>query len=137
VAGITKEETTEDLVSVIDSLSQLLSTKNYQIKDILENLRENDKIISDKDEELEKKDKIIKSLENQISVSVGVANFFLGQSIGNDETNTFQLTFFSSMNIVGATGLGCLWALEWAWQKGKLVIILKFKTIEHVCDFNT
>jgi len=32
----------------------------------LENLRENDKIISDKDEELEKKDKIIKSLENQI-----------------------------------------------------------------------
>jgi len=72
-----------------------------------------------------------------MGVSVGVANFFWGQSINNDETNTFQLTFFSSMKIVGAAGLGGFWALEWAWQKGKLVIILKFKTIEHVCYFKT
>jgi len=38
----------------------------------------------------------------------------LGQSIGIDETNTFQLTLFSSTKFVGATGLGSLWALEWA-----------------------
>jgi len=30
--------------------------------------------------------------------------FFLGQSIGINETNTYQLTFFSSMEIVAATG---------------------------------
>jgi len=29
----------------------------------------------------------------------------LGQSIGIDETNTFQFKFFSSMKIVGATGI--------------------------------
>jgi len=29
-----------------------------------------------------------------MGVRVGVANFFWGQSIGIDETNTFQLTFF-------------------------------------------
>jgi len=40
----------------------------------------------------------------------------LGQSIGIDETNKFQLKFLSSMKTVGATGLGGLWALEWAWQ---------------------
>jgi len=51
-----------------------------------------------------------------MGVRVGVANFFCGQSICIDETNTFQLTFFSSMKIVGATGFGGLWALEWAWQ---------------------
>jgi len=49
-----------------------------------------------------------------MGVSVGVANFFFGQSTCIDETNTFQLKFFSSMKIVGATGLGGLWALEWA-----------------------
>jgi len=38
----------------------------------------------------------------------------LGQSIGIDETNKFQLKFLSSMKTVGATGLGGLWALEWA-----------------------
>jgi len=43
---------------------------------------------------------------------VGVANFFLGQSIGIDETNTFQLKIFSSMKIVDATGLGGLWASQ-------------------------
>jgi len=37
-----------------------------------------------------------------------VANFFLDQSIGIDEINTFQLTFFSSMKIVGATDLGVM-----------------------------
>jgi len=46
---------------------------------------------------------------------VGVENFFLGQSIGIDETNTFLLNFFSSMNIVGATGFAGLWALGLAW----------------------
>jgi len=38
--------------------------------------------------------------------SSGRGKLFLGQSIGIDETNTFQLTFFSIMKIVGATGLG-------------------------------
>jgi len=51
-----------------------------------------------------------------MAVRVGVANFFWGQSIGIDETNTFQLTFLSSMQIVGATGLCGLWAVEWAGQ---------------------
>jgi len=45
-----------------------------------------------------------------VGVRVGVAKFFLDQSIGIDETNTFQLKSFSSMKIVGATGLGGLWA---------------------------
>jgi len=44
---------------------------------------------------------------------------FLGQSIGIDETNTFQLKFISSMKIVGATGLGDLWSLEWAWHSAE------------------
>jgi len=51
-----------------------------------------------------------------VGVRVGVANFFWGHSIGIDETNTFQLKIFSSMKIVGATGLGDFWALERAWQ---------------------
>jgi len=51
-----------------------------------------------------------------MGVRVGVANFFSGQSIGIDETNSCQLKFFSSMKIVGGTGLGGLWALEWAWH---------------------
>jgi len=42
-------------------------------------------------------------------VRVGVANFF---GANQYETNKFQLTFFFSMKIVGATGLGGLWALE-------------------------
>jgi len=33
---------------------------------------------------------------------VGVANFFLGQSIGIDESDTFHLACSSSMKIVGA-----------------------------------
>jgi len=51
-----------------------------------------------------------------MGVRVGVEKFFLEQSIGIDETNTFQQKKFLSMKIVGATGLGCLWALEWAWH---------------------
>jgi len=51
-----------------------------------------------------------------MDVKVGVANFFWGQSIGIEDTYTFQLTLFSSMKIVGATGLGGVWALEWACQ---------------------
>jgi len=47
---------------------------------------------------------------------VGVANIFLDQSIGINNTNTFQLKFLSSMKIVGVTDLGGLWALKWAWQ---------------------
>jgi len=42
-------------------------------------------------------------------VNVGVANFFLGQSVGIDENNTFQIFFFhffSSIKTVGATVLG-------------------------------
>jgi len=31
-------------------------------------------------------------------------------------TNTFQFKLFLSMKIVGATCLGGLWALQWAWQ---------------------
>jgi len=51
-----------------------------------------------------------------MGAKVGVANFFLGRSIGIDETKTYQLQFFSSMKIVGATGSGGLWALKWAWH---------------------
>jgi len=51
-----------------------------------------------------------------MGVRVGVSNFFLDQSIGIDGNNTFQLKFLTSMKIVGATGLGCLWELEWAWH---------------------
>jgi len=43
-----------------------------------------------------------------MGVRVGVENFFLDQSIGIDEINTFLLTFFSSMKIVGATDLGVM-----------------------------
>jgi len=43
---------------------------------------------------------------------MGVANYFVGQSIGVDEKNTFQLKFiYSSNKTVGATVLGGLWAL--------------------------
>jgi len=49
-------------------------------------------------------------------MSVRVANIFLGQWTDFDETNTYQLKYFSSMEIMGATGLGGLWALEWAWH---------------------
>jgi len=52
-----------------------------------------------------------------MGVRVGVANFFLGQSIGIDENNTFQL---SSIKTVGATALGGLWALEWAWHSAEI-----------------
>jgi len=45
---------------------------------------------------------------------VGLENFFLDQSIGIDENNTFH--FLSSMKIVGDTGFRGLWALKWAWQ---------------------
>jgi len=38
----------------------------------------------------------------------------LDQSIGIDDTNTFQLK-----QIVGATGLCGLWALEWAWHSAE------------------
>jgi len=51
-----------------------------------------------------------------MGVRVGVANFFLGQSIGIDKNITFQLKVLSSMKIVGVTDLGGLWALEWAWH---------------------
>jgi len=54
-----------------------------------------------------------------VGVRVGVANFFLGQSIGIDESNTFHLKLvqtFSIIKTVGATVLGGLWALEWAWH---------------------
>jgi len=59
---------------------------------------------------------VILCLTKCLIIKLGVANFFWGQSIGIDETKTFQLTFFSSMKIVGATGLGGLWALKWAWH---------------------
>jgi len=38
-----------------------------------------------------------------MGIKVGVANFFFDQSIGFDETNTFQLKFLTSMKIVGVT----------------------------------
>jgi len=41
---------------------------------------------------------------------------FLGQSIGIDDSNTYQLKFISIMEIGGATGLGGLRALKWAWH---------------------
>jgi len=56
---------------------------------------------------------------------VGVQTFFLGQSIGIDKNNIFQLKVYSSTKTVGATVsgktvgatvLGVLWALGWAWH---------------------
>jgi len=49
-----------------------------------------------------------------VIIKVGVANSFLGQLIGIYENNTFQ--FYSNIKIVGATVLGGLWGLEWAWH---------------------
>jgi len=46
------------------------------------------------------------------ALRLGVPNFFLDQSIGIDETNTFQFKFFYSKKIVGATGFGGLWDLR-------------------------
>jgi len=55
-----------------------------------------------------------------VGVKVGVANFFLGQSIGIGEDNTFQLKlFYSSIKTVGATVLDGLCALEWAWHNAE------------------
>jgi len=51
-----------------------------------------------------------------MDIRVGVENIFWGQSISIDKTNTFQLSYFSSIKIVGAIGLGGLWELKWAWQ---------------------
>jgi len=61
-----------------------------------------------------------------------VANFFLGQSIGIDVNNTFQLQFIGidenitfqlkficGIKTVGATVLGGLWKLEWAWHSAE------------------
>jgi len=47
-----------------------------------------------------------------VGVRVGVANFFLDQSISINKTNTFQLKFLSSSKIVGTTDLGTLCALN-------------------------
>jgi len=44
----------------------------------------------------------------------GRGKLYLGQSIGIDENNSFQLN--SSIKTVGATVLGGLWVLEWAWH---------------------
>jgi len=44
------------------------------------------------------------------------AFFFLGQSIGIDESMHFSSNFYSVIKTVGATVLGGLWALEWAWH---------------------
>jgi len=41
-----------------------------------------------------------------VGVRVGVANFFLDQSIVINKTNTLQLNFYSSIKTVGATVLG-------------------------------
>jgi len=56
------------------------------------------------------------ALEGAWHVKVGVGNFFLGQSIGIDQSNTFQLQFYSSVKTVGATVLGGLLALKTAWH---------------------
>jgi len=54
-------------------------------------------------------------------VGRSIDRYWRNQSIGANtfqlkigETNTFQLNFVSSIKIVTATGLGVLWALEWA-----------------------
>jgi len=49
----------------------------------------------------------------------GRGKIFLGQSIGINDNNTFQLKFFSSFKTLGATVLGGLWALEWAWHSAE------------------
>jgi len=43
----------------------------------------------------------------------------LDQSIGIDENNKFHLKFYSSIETVGATVFGSLWALEWAWHSAE------------------
>jgi len=49
-------------------------------------------------------------------VGVRVGKRFWAQSIGIDGNNKFHLKFYSSIETVGATVLGGLWALEWAWH---------------------
>jgi len=49
-----------------------------------------------------------------MGVRVHVANFYTGQSIGIDETNTFQLKFCSTTKTVGAIALDGLLASQWA-----------------------
>jgi len=61
-----------------------------------------------------------------MGVRVCVANFFLGQSIGIDVDRYFQLKFFSSTKIAGATGLVGLLALEWAWHNLNLKAQVSF-----------
>jgi len=73
-----------------------------------------------------------------MGVRVGVANFFLNQLIGIDDTNTFQLKFLSSMNIVGVTGFRGLWVL-WASQvfavcgraysRNKLALLIRLRNL--------
>jgi len=46
----------------------------------------------------------------------GRGKLCFGSIIGMDETKTFKLKIFFSMKMVGVTGLGSLWAYEWAWH---------------------
>jgi len=48
-----------------------------------------------------------------MGVRVGVPNFFLSESIGIVESNTF-LYLYSSIKTVGSIVLSGLWALVWA-----------------------
>jgi len=45
--------------------------------------------------------------------------------VGVTGLHAFSLNFVYSIKIVGITGLGGLWALEWEWQNFFLVISVK------------
>jgi len=66
-----------------------------------------------------------------------VANFFLGHSIGFDETNTFQVKFFSSVQILGAKVVGGLWAVECVtYSRNKLTLRTKLRNLHLQSQFS-
>jgi len=51
-----------------------------------------------------------------MGVRVGVANFFLGQSIGIDETKTFKLKFGFHHENCRSHRFGRFVGVKWTWQ---------------------
>jgi len=64
-----------------------------------------------------------------VCVRVSVANFHLRQLIRIDETNTFQLKYIPSTKVVGATGLGGWWPLEWTRCWNQLALRKKLRNL--------
>jgi len=61
------------------------------------------------------------------SIGIDKTNTFQLKSIGIDKTNTFQLKFSIYHQNLGATVLGGLWALEWAWHSTETNFALRKK----------